>query len=531
MSNLTQPVILFDGVCNLCHAAVQWVIDRDPKGVFRFASLQSEAAREVLQGVGELPDSVVLVDKEGVHTRSEAAVRIAARLGWPYRIAVLGRVMPGLLRDAVYGWIARNRYGWFGRSESCRVPTAELAGRFLDADESIAVPERKEEVRARVGWWTRFLWAYTLLYLFPLPAVIGHKFYPWLALQTLGVSIKYFPAGSGDTTYNYVEVAFTLLMALVVSLAWRWGLPYWTGAVVHLLIRYRLGLTMLGYGWAKLIPMQFGHPGPANLLRSYADSSPMGLVWTMIAASTPYQMFLGAVEVLVGLLLLFPATALVGAFGAAAASIQIMALNYCYDIPVKLSSTHLFFLSCLLIFPQLPRLFSFFVLRIPTVPPPDMRLRLAGKWWPRLALALKCFILGSVMVAGPIYSYRFWKAERAVVEASPFHGFYSVDPYEGKPNLKRWVRVGITGDRMMAVVLETGELIRFGLRHDAKAGTLELKPFGSALPEVYKYTHPSAGTLQLEIGEFKVILRQDAKSKSLLLTRGFHWINELPFNR
>ena len=127
-----SPVILFDGVCNLCQASVTWVIARDRAEVFRFASLQSAAARELLRGV-TVPDSVVLVDEAGVHTRSAAALRIARRLGFPWAmLGWVGAVLPRFLRDAVYDWVARNRYAWFGKQDACLLPTPALAARFLD---------------------------------------------------------------------------------------------------------------------------------------------------------------------------------------------------------------------------------------------------------------------------------------------------------------------------------------------------------------------------------------------------------------
>jgi predicted DCC family thiol-disulfide oxidoreductase YuxK len=119
------PVILFDGECNLCHASVNWVIAHDPQAIFRFASLQSYAA-------GGLPNSVVLIDEEGVHTHSTAALRIARRLGFPYSLLAVFTPVPKFLRDAVYNFVAAHRYRWFGRRESCLLPTPELAARFLD---------------------------------------------------------------------------------------------------------------------------------------------------------------------------------------------------------------------------------------------------------------------------------------------------------------------------------------------------------------------------------------------------------------
>lgn len=131
------PVVLFDGVCNLCHASVSYVIDRDPHGRFRFASLQSETARTLLErhGVpipGSEPDTVLLLEDGRVYAQSTAALRIARRLSGPTRLLSLFLAVPRPVRDLVYRLVARNRYRWFGRSDACRVPTPALKARFLE---------------------------------------------------------------------------------------------------------------------------------------------------------------------------------------------------------------------------------------------------------------------------------------------------------------------------------------------------------------------------------------------------------------
>ncbi len=132
--------MLFDGVCNLCNGTVQWLLQHDPEGRLRYATLQSAAARNALAQAGvhdgsALPDSIILVDDAGVHLRSSAVLRIAGHLGAPYRWARVGLLIPAPLRDLAYGVVARHRYRWFGRRDACMRPTPELASRFLDADE------------------------------------------------------------------------------------------------------------------------------------------------------------------------------------------------------------------------------------------------------------------------------------------------------------------------------------------------------------------------------------------------------------
>jgi len=129
-----HPVILFDGFCNLCNASVQSVIKRDPQSYFRFASLQSMAARELLKPYfSELDtvDSIVLVTAQGVLVKSDAVLQICRSLrGFPPFLYPL-RLFPRSLRDAIYDWIANNRYSWFGRRAVCMIPTPELENRFL----------------------------------------------------------------------------------------------------------------------------------------------------------------------------------------------------------------------------------------------------------------------------------------------------------------------------------------------------------------------------------------------------------------
>jgi predicted DCC family thiol-disulfide oxidoreductase YuxK len=134
----TSPVVLFDGECNLCNGAVQFLLRRDRRARFRFASLQSDAGRALLAGTAlpaPAPDSIVLVQDGRVHVRSGAALRIAVGLGLPWSLAAVCLIVPPPIRDWAYDFIARRRHRWFGRPTTCMVPGPELRGRFLDAAE------------------------------------------------------------------------------------------------------------------------------------------------------------------------------------------------------------------------------------------------------------------------------------------------------------------------------------------------------------------------------------------------------------
>lgn len=130
-----RDVILFDGVCNLCSAAVDFILDRDPAGNFAFASLQSDAGQEILSHYGLSTDnfnSVVLVKDGKVYQKSRAALEIAAKLNGAWPLLQAFKVVPGFIRNGVYDFIGSNRYRIFGKQESCRFPTPELRSRFLE---------------------------------------------------------------------------------------------------------------------------------------------------------------------------------------------------------------------------------------------------------------------------------------------------------------------------------------------------------------------------------------------------------------
>jgi predicted DCC family thiol-disulfide oxidoreductase YuxK len=129
-----HPILLFDGVCNLCNASVQWVLLHDKKGVFRFAAQQSEAGQELLKRHGRHTstfDSVVLVDGDRIYIQSDAAIEVAVRLGGIWRLMGIFKIVPKVVRNGIYDWIARNRFRWFGKREQCMLPRPEWKERFL----------------------------------------------------------------------------------------------------------------------------------------------------------------------------------------------------------------------------------------------------------------------------------------------------------------------------------------------------------------------------------------------------------------
>jgi len=129
-----HPILLFDGVCNLCNGFVQYTIERDPEGQFRFAALQSDVGKEVLQHINlstEDLDTAILIEDGKIYTQSTVGLRMIKKMNVWYSFIYFLIIFPKSFRDFFYRILARNRYKWFGEKETCMIPTPELQARFL----------------------------------------------------------------------------------------------------------------------------------------------------------------------------------------------------------------------------------------------------------------------------------------------------------------------------------------------------------------------------------------------------------------
>ena len=131
-----KDLILFDGVCNLCSSSVQYVIERDLKNKYVFAALQSDIGKEIIEKYkidSSKTDSILLYRKDkGVVSKSTAALLIAKHLGFPTNLLYVFLIVPAFIRNMVYDYVAKNRYKWYGKKESCWIPTPELKAKFID---------------------------------------------------------------------------------------------------------------------------------------------------------------------------------------------------------------------------------------------------------------------------------------------------------------------------------------------------------------------------------------------------------------
>ncbi|WP_206109267.1 DCC1-like thiol-disulfide oxidoreductase family protein [Paenibacillus sp. HB172176] len=129
-----HAIVLFDGVCNLCNSSVKFMIEHDPDDYFRYASLQGEEGKRLLaeRGISGYFGSFVLIEDGKLYTKSGAALRICGRLSGVWKLGYLFLAVPPPLRNAVYGFVANRRYKWFGKRESCMLPSPDVRSRFLD---------------------------------------------------------------------------------------------------------------------------------------------------------------------------------------------------------------------------------------------------------------------------------------------------------------------------------------------------------------------------------------------------------------
>jgi uncharacterized membrane protein YphA (DoxX/SURF4 family) len=370
---------------------------------------------------------------------------------------------------------------------------------------------------------------------------------PWAGARFLHLSVPAAaPNGSGDRLFDYVQVFCFAGLSWIASLVWsmvdhrrsdyrvllRWLRVY---------VRYSLGVTLLSYGAFKVFKSQFPAPTPFRLTQSFGDASPMGLLWTFMGYSTAYTIFAGAAEVLAGLLLFFRRTAALGAVVAVVVMINVVVLNFCYDVPVKLYSSHLLAMSIFLLLPSLGRLADVLVRERPTLAEPVIPL----VSHPRLATAGR--LLGLVFVGAAVVKTGgdAWQARKGWGDGVPpprVHGAYQVEELTIDPRLRtsalaatRWRRVGLDS-RGFQVLLGDDSVLSLKLVSDQDGRLVLADPAAGNRQYQLRYRLGEGDQqLFLEGGvreeTVAVRLRRLSAADFPLARRRFHWVSEAPYNR
>lgn len=292
-------------------------------------------------------------------------------------------------------------------------------------------PLRPWSVLKRVAF--RLVCLYWVLYVLPAARPLA----PWVAIHIFRLSgsvTAYQPTGSGDTTLDYIQNLIVVTLAILGTLVWS-ALDgrRKSYAKLHpwliLLLRYSLAFTLFGYGFAKVLPQQFPYPNPARMFERFGDFSPMGVLWNFMGSSQPYTFFGGLMELLGAYLLLFRRTATAGALVSAGILLNVVMLNLCYDVPVKLFSTNLFLMAVTIAAPDAVRLIRLFVLREPCE-----ALSVAGpvfeRRWERLAgVGLKVALIASATGAHIYSGYRMLQTTVVNPARPPIYGIYDVESF------------------------------------------------------------------------------------------------------
>jgi hypothetical protein len=365
---------------------------------------------------------------------------------------------------------------------------------------------------------------------------------PPVAKGLFHVAADVLPNGSGDTTFNYVQAFLWLSVALVLGGLWAAldRKPSRNERVLvffRIYLRFALAATLLGYGLAKVMPLQFPSPSLDRLVQTYGSSSPMGVLWTFMGTSRAYNFISGAAEVLAAALLTTRRTTLAGAMLATGLMGNIMALNFCYDVPVKLYSTELFLMAVILILPDARRLLDLFLLRAQE---PLYR----RKWLETGSLVFRTLGVTAFFLYALNDANNNRKVYGDLSPKSPLRGIWNVDQLTdngtSRPplitDLARWRRVIFDRPQYASIHLMSDTRRRYNLVLDEKKRTADLTDRDE--PKVkftLTYARPEPNTLVLDGlvqgHTLHAVCHRTAGGSNLLLTRGYHWVNEVPFNR
>lgn len=408
----------------------------------------------------------------------------------------------------------------------------------------------------------RFTFAYFFLYLSPtqlfdvLPGMdrvvawstaFWNAILPWVAAHVFGIAreVKMVQTGSGDSTADYVQTACTAAAAAVIAALWS-ALsrpPYrdrdlWT--ILYTYVRYALGTIMLGYGFAKAFPSQFQPPRPDQLLTPLGNASPMGLLWRFMGYSTPYTILSGLAEIAGGALLFFRRTTTLGALLLLFVVGNVVLLNFCYDVPVKLFSSNLLLMTLFLLWPEARRLATAVLGSRPVAPPDrrphDLLVRFRGAH-----IALKAAFLVATIGMIAYQSYDTYEQYGAAAPKSPLYGAYDVETFAKNGEIVaplltekgRWRRVAVN-NFMWAAFLMDDTSRRYRMKYDAEAGKVTLLQ-GDDKEYALTLTRPDPDHVQvegaLEGDKISVTLKKIDLTAMPLVSRGFHWTNEFPYNR
>jgi len=368
----------------------------------------------------------------------------------------------------------------------------------------------------------------------------------WVAAHVLRIktTLVYTGSGSGDKIFDYVLVLCILVITLVATAIWSALDKRKDYVTLHkwfrLFIRFSLAGQMLAYGMSKAVPLQMPPTPLFRLVQPFGSFSPMGVLWSSIGAARGYEIFAGCAELLAGVLLIFPRTSTLGALVCLADMTQVFMLNMTYDVPVKLFSFHLLLLSLFLLVPEFHRLANFFLLN--RVAGPSTQAELFETRRANRTAVTAQVLFGAVLLAAN--AYQFWGDWRHNRPKSALYGIWNVD----QMTIEGQIRSPLVNDydRWRRVIFDYSDQIWFQRMDDSFAAYGAAMDVGKKSIAITKRNDKNwKGNLNFERatpeqlaldGEMSghrlhMELKLVDQTKMLLKSRGFHWVQEYPFNR
>jgi uncharacterized membrane protein YphA (DoxX/SURF4 family) len=372
----------------------------------------------------------------------------------------------------------------------------------------------------------------------------------WVAAHIFRAPLPlvYSGSGSGDKTFDWVLTFCVLILAIAATGLWSvldrkranyTALYKW----FRLFIRFALASEMILYGMSKAIPLQMPFPNLTRLLEPFGNFSPMGVLWYSVGASPAYEIFAGCAEILAGILLIVPRTTTLGALICLVDMIQVFMLNMTYDVPVKLFSFHLILMAMFLIAPEFSGLADFFLRNRaagPSSEPDLFSTRRAN----RIALAAQ-ILFGACLVGANAYSgWGAWHTFGGGRPRSPLYGIWDVDQMSIDGQIRsplltdydRWRRAIFDFPTTVSFQRMDNSVAGYGATFNVNDKTIALTKNGDKNWKANFRFHQVAPNRMILDGTMgghgvHMELQQVEVNKFMLVSRGFHWIQEYPFNR
>lgn len=366
---------------------------------------------------------------------------------------------------------------------------------------------------------------------------LTRQFTPWFAKNVLHYEYDYsvYITGSGDTSYAWITLLLLVLIAVIGAIVWSFidrdrksydTCYYWLTAF----IRYYIAFMLINYGVIKLVHSQMPPPGLNRLMQPLGEFSPMGLAWTFLGYSKGYNIFMGMVEILAGLLL-FRKTVVLGALITGATSINIMTINYFFDVPVKMMSTALFLLSLFLLLPHIKPLFQVLTQGKPTQIRTITKPKFTKRWKNRIMIVIKIAFIGVFLTQQVSGLLNRQKLIDQYFKKSPMYGIYliesSIDTRKTIPN--DWVYIVFEYEGKATVRDKHYKKKTENTSVDPKKKIISLNNY------TFDYSVMENGDILLTKSfndqTEKVKLIKQRPEEFELMKREFNWIQEHPYNR